>query len=351
MKRSYSLICNISVKDDIKKIKKNTKYINLHLDKISGEVFSYFIENGLEYSYAESFAELNGYIYVDYDTFIKGEVKVKSIIENMPKDLNELEKLRYIYIQLGKIMRYDINIILEKNDNFIFNNLGNINNLWGSLATGKMTNISIVKIFKYLCTLLNIDCEIISVNDYGYLCNKVIINGQVIFLDLMKDVPYIQCGFATTCFSNYNDDIELDRKIGYVHETYNNELIDNEIKKHVKMGNLDLESLLLTIQQILNVDNIRPIELGIILDGILKKYFPNQDIVINNLYINDIYGNKEHFLLITGNNKHYSYNYRKKSFVEISKQELINNLNSKKIGIYLEEEIPELEIYNTKSII
>ena len=269
----------------------------------------------------------------------------------MPSNLNMLEKLRYIYIQLGKIMSYDINIILEKNDTFIFNNLGNINNLWGALSVGKMTNISIVKIFKYLCILLNIDCEIIAINDYGYLCNKVTINNQVIILDLLKDVPYIQSGFSTMYFSNYNDDLELDRKIGYVHDTYKNEILDNEIRKYIKIGNFDLENMLLIVQQILNVDNIRPIELGIILNEILRKHYPNEDIVINNLYINDMYNNKEHFLLITGNNKHYSYNYRKKSFVEVSKQELINNLNSKKIGIYLDEVIPELEIYTTKSII
>ena len=351
MKRNNSLVCSVTKFDDIKKINRNTQYINLFLDKANGELFAYFIENGKKYSYAESFSELNGYIYVDYDTFIKGEMKVKSIIEGIPSNLSQLEKLRYIYIELGKTMSYDINVILEKNDNFIFNNLGNINNLWGSLSTGKITNISIVKIFKYLCVLSNIDCEIVSTSDYGYLCNKVVINDQVMLLDLMKDIPYIQCGFPTMYFHNYNDDIELDKKIGYVHNIYNNEIIESEIKKYIKNGNCNLEKILFIIQQVLNVDNIRPIELGIILDSIFSKYFPNHEITINNLYINDLYGNKEHFLLITGDNKHFSYNYRKKSFVEISKQELTHNLNSKKIGIYLEEEIPDLEIYNTKSII
>ena len=351
MRKCNSLVCSVSKFDDIKKINSNTKYINLFLDKTDGKLVAYFIVNGNKYSYAESFNELKGYIYVDYETFIKGETKIKSIIENIPSDLNNLEKIRYIYIELGKIMSYDINIILEKNDNFIFNNLGNINNLWGALSTGKITNTSIVKIFKYLCVLLNIECEIISTNDFGYLCNKVVIDDQVMILDLMKDIPYIQCGFSTLHFYNYNDDLELDRKIGYIHNTYNNEIIDNEIKKLIKEGNCDLREILFIIQQVLCVDNIKPIELGIILNNVLNKYFPDHQITINNLYINDMYGNKEHFLLITGNNKHFSYNYRKKSFVEVSKHELIHNLNSKKIGIYLEEEIPDLEIYNTKSII
>ena len=98
MKESSTLICNISDSKDLKKITKKTKYINLFLDKISNDVFSYFIENGSSLSYAESFTNISGYIYVDYDTFIKGETKIKEIIESMPKGLTDLEKIRYIYI-------------------------------------------------------------------------------------------------------------------------------------------------------------------------------------------------------------------------------------------------------------
>ena len=351
MKKNSSFVCRVSNIEDLKKVKKSTKYINLNIDNPNGEVFSYFIENGRKFSYAESFSELNGYIYVDYNTFINGEVKIKSIIEGIPKGLSSLEKLRYIYIEIGKIMGYDINIILEKNDNFAFNNLGHINNLWGSLSSGKITNISIVKILKYLCVLLNIDCEIVLNNDHGYLCNKVVIDDQVLFLDITKDIPYIQAGFSTKYFSSYNDDIDLDKKIGYVKKNYNNVKIDNEVKKLMKSGIYDFEDLLLIIQQTLSIDDIKPIELGIILDNILKKYCPSENICINNLYINDMYGNKEHFILLTINDRHYSYNYKKKSFIELSKQELVDNLNSRKIGIYLEEEIPNLEMYNTKSII
>lgn len=351
MKKNSSFVCRVSNIEDLKKVKKSTKYINLNIDNANGEVFSYFIENGRKFSYAESFSELNGYIYVDYNTFINGEVKIKSIIEGIPKGLSSLEKLRYIYIEIGKIMGYDINIILEKNDNFAFNNLGHINNLWGSLSSGKITNISIVKILKYLCVLLNIDCEIVLNNDHGYLCNKVVIDDQVLFLDITKDIPYIQASFSTKYFSSYNDDIDLDKKICYVKKNYNNVKIDNEVKKLMKSGIYDFEDLLLIIQQTLSIDDIKPIELGIILDNILKKYCPSENICINNLYINDMYGNKEHFILLTINDRHYSYNYKKKSFIELSKQELVDNLNSRKIGIYLEEEIPNLEMYNTKSII
>ena len=57
------------------------------------------------------------------------------------------------------------------------------------------------------------------------------------------------------------------------------------------------------------------------------------------IYIQNLY-NKEHFILITNNKKYYSYNYARNSFVEIPKEELTKNLETKKIGTYLNEKIP-----------
>lgn len=351
MKESNTIRCNIHDSKDLKKINNKTKYINLFLDKISNDVFLYFFENGNSFSYADSFINILGYIYVDYDTFIKGETIIKEIIESMPKEITDLAKVRYIYICLGKILSYDINTVIEKNDNFVFENYSIINNLWGSLSTGKVTNLSVVKIFKYLCNLLKIECEIIFANDYGYLCNKLVIDGQTIIVDLMKDIPYIQAKFSTKYFSAYNMDVNLDKSIGYIIDDYNDLNLDKKIKKLLHNENFNIYSLLKIIQESIDIDMIKPIELGIILEDIFQKYYPVEKVVINNLYINEVYGNKEHFILVSCNGKHYSYNFRKKTFVEVSKEELINSIENKQIGIYLEEEIPDLNIYNTMSMI
>ena len=74
---------------------------------------------------------------------------------------------------------------------------------------------------------------------------------------------------------------------------------------------------------------------------IFNKYCPNYEITINNLYINNSY-HKEHFILITNHKKYYSYNYSRNSFVEIPKEELTKNIESKRIGMYLNEKIPFL---------
>ena len=68
------------------------------------------------------------------------------------------------------------------------------------------------------------------------------------------------------------------------------------------------------------------------------------DISINNLFINDTYNEREHFVLISYSNKYYSFNYIRNSFVEISSEEIIKNIENNKIGIYENEIIPKISI-------
>ena len=79
--------------------------------------------------------------------------------------------------------------------------------------------------------------------------------------------------------------------------------------------------------------------MSVIYENIFNKYCPNYEIKINNLYIQNS-ANKEHFILIAYDKKYYSYNYARNSFVEIPKEELTKNIETKKIGTYLNEKIP-----------
>ena len=49
---------------------------------------------------------------------------------------------------------------------------------------------------------------------------------------------------------------------------------------------------------------------------------------------------KLEIMLFENNEKHYSFNYTKNSFVEIPKEEITKNMENKKIGTYLNERIP-----------
>ena len=323
---------------DIKKLKNsNVKYINIDIKNSDENVINFLKEFGQEYLYAESIDNKKGYIYVDYDTFFYAENIINDIITSIPIKLNQIELAKYLYTKLGKLVGYDINTIPEKNESFNFYETNTINNIWGSLVNFKATNQSYCKLYLYLCSLCKIKCEIISVNARGYLCNKLTINNHSLIVDLTSDIPFIEANFKTKHFANFNDEKELDKKIGYIKDDYN----DVKIEKDMNLINHDDENCVLNFlidtQKIINIKHIKPIELGIIYDILFNKYCPDIRININNLYINSIY--KKHFILITYNDNHYSYNYNKNTFVKIEQKQLIENIEKEKIGIYLNENI------------
>lgn len=346
MNAKYPLILNINTIDDIKKLENNniTEYININTKNPNQDIINFLIENGSKYSYSD----LNGYIYVDYDTFVQGEKIIDSIINDIPTNLSDLELCKYIYIKLGKILKYDINIMSEKNDAFNFNDINTINNIWGALSNKKATNISYTKTFAYICELVGIECDTIEVNNYKYKQNKISIkinnNPTTIICDITQDVPYIQGQFQTKYFGNYNDEFELDKKIKYITDNYNDKKIEKIGQKINYNSNTILIDILLKTQNIIDIKNIGPVELGIIYDYIFNKYVPSNHICINNLYASDIYNNREHFILISDNEHHYCYNYKKETFLEINNNDLIKNIKEEKIGIYLHEIIPNLTI-------
>lgn len=342
MKDSSQIRMNINTMDDIKKLEqnKNVKYVNIDIINPNLEVIYYLIDHGQNYSYSEQIDNQNGYIYVSHDIFKKSQLFILDIINSIPVELNELEIARYLYITIGKNLGYDINILPDKNDTFSLKNISIINNIWGSLFMTKGTNSSFSKLYLYLCHLMNIDCKLITTSKLGYLKNQLTIDKSNIVVDITQDIPYIQAGFQTKNFVGYNNNLKLDQKIAYIKDDY------NENKIELILRNLDyskssvFKTILLKTQEIIDVSNLKPIELGIIYETIFNKYCPNYDISINNLYIYNQYHDREHFILITQNKKYYSYNYSRNSFVEISKDEITKNFENKKIGMYRNEHIP-----------
>ena len=227
-----NIVLTVKDKQDINMLKNNNiKYLNIDIVNVDSEIIDYLKENGGKYLYAESINNRGGYIYVDYNTFFLGEKIINSIISNIPKNLKEIEKAKYLYITLGKFVGYDINTMPEKNETFNFGEVNTINNIWGAICNLKATNQSYCKIYMYLCSLIGIKCDIVSVNNKGFLCNKLTIDNNCLIVDLTGDVPFIQAGFKTRFFSNYNDEIELDKKIGYIKDNYSEIKIDKILKR------------------------------------------------------------------------------------------------------------------------
>lgn len=353
MKDSSQIRMNLQSMKDIKKLEnnQNIKYINIDIMNPNLEVIYYLIEHGQAYSYSESIDNQNGYIYVSHDIFKQSQLFILDIINSIPINLNELEVARYLYITIGKNLGYDINILPDKNETFNLKNINIINNIWGCLSLTKGTNASFTKLYLYLCRIMNIDCQLIITSKLGYLKNILTINNTNLTVDITQDIPYIQANFKTKNFTGYNDNIELDQKICYIKDDYSDKKIETILR------NLDYsqpnipKQILLKTQEIIGAGNLKPIELATIYDIIFSKYCPNFEITINNLYINDMSNNKEHFILINYDNKCYSYNYTKNSFVEISPEEIKNNIEKKKIGIYLNEKLPFLTTPKEKVIL
>ena len=341
MKDREQLILNIKAPEDMDKLSnaESIKYVNIDITNPNKKIIDYLLTNGQDLSFSYTIENRPGYIYIDYETFRKGQILIEEIINNIPDSLTSLEKCKYLYIKLGSFIGYDINCIEEKNEIPNLSTINTINNIWGSISNGKGTNKSITELFYYLCRLAQIDCKLIIINEFGYQKNIVSIDNTEIILDLTCDIPYIQSGYKTRFFGTYNDDEELDKKIGYLIDEYSEKKLEKAVKRLDYKDENFFYSLLLLTQDIVNVSNIQPIELGIIYNDIFNKYCPDQKININNLYINSE-GKKEHFILITNEGKHYSFNYTKNSFVTISEKELSKNLEERKLGIYSEENLP-----------
>ena len=342
MKNKDSLILSISTKEDINKITDNTKYINIDITNPNHEVITYFKKNGHNYKYADKTNDILGYNYVDYNTFIKAETIIDLIFASMPNDLTKIEISKYLYISAAKYLSYNINIDESKNEIYNLTLMNEANNLWGSLSTGNVTDITASKIYYYLCRRLDIETNIEIDESTKESLTKLIIDNQVLITDLYEDIPFIWANMQTRYFATYNDDANLDKRIKYLKNKYTDYYLDKALK-NIDYTNEECVWLILNkTKDILNIETIKPSCLSTIYKYIFNKYCKNYNIKINNLFLNSNF--KKHFILISYNNIHYSYNYKKKEFSIVNNTDIIENINEGKIGLYYGELIPSIDI-------
>lgn len=343
MKNKPSLIVQIADIKDLDKIKRDTKYINLDITNLNHDVITYFKENGSDFLYSDKINDNLGYTYATYNDFINAEEIIDLIYAKMPNNLSELEMAKYLYVNLAKYVSFDINSDYEKNSLYNIDLTSKINNLWSSLSLGSISNISISKIYYYLCKRLSIDSEIIFDDTTNEYQNSLVINNQILKVNLFRDIPYIKVNMKTRYFATYNEDIYLDKKIKYIKDKHNDYYLDKVLKNINYTSEECIKEILAKTQRIINIDNTNPNELRIIYNEIFVKYCPNYNIKINNLFLNRF--GKIHFIMISYGDNHYSYNYRKKTFVKVNRTDIINNINIGKIGLYLNEYIPNINNY------
>lgn len=342
-----NVIVSIYNKDDINKITDDTRYINICIDSVSDDVIHYFILNGRNYLYTDSIDFRNGFIYASYDIFNYAETIIDNIICNMPNELDILEKIRYVYIYLGKVIGSDINTLDSSNEFISYSNVSVNNNIWSALSSGMIGNVSVCKLFLYVCHRLGIKCELINSNIKGTLANKVYMDNDFIIVDLFNDLYNIHGGFSTIYFDKYNDDKDMDKKINYIKDEYMNYYIDSVLKDFTYDEDNVLDSILSLTSSVINIASIGTLELSKIYKYLFEKYISSYVIKINNFFVKDNLGVKKHFVVFGYNDSYYSFNYSKGCFVRLNKDIIGCNIDSNRIGIY---DYEEFEL-NEKSVV
>lgn len=329
---------SIKSSDDLKKISNKTKYINIATDNGDKEVVDYFINNGREYCYSELDTSYRGYVYVPYEIFRDGEDIIERMIDKIPNNFSTLEKVRYVYIFLGRLLSLDINSMEEKNDIISLTTMGNTQNIWGALVKRKITRKTSSILLMYVYSRMGIKCERVYNGINGSVANKIYLDDDnFIVVSLADDMGNIQGKFRTMYFDNYNDDRVIDKKIGYIKDKYMDEIIDTALGKISYTEENVLEEILSKSSAVLDIKVVGVYELCEIYRKIFKMYCPNYDIRINNLYVSRNYYQKEHFIVISYGDRMYSYNYSKDYFMIVDGNDLAKNIDSNRIGIYEDE--------------
>ena len=340
MKNKSSKILKVLSVKDLDKITTETKYILLDITNPDHNIITYFMEYGEAFLYSDIIEDAPGYTYVNYEEFLKAEKIIDIIYANMPCDLTKLEMAKYLYISLAKCISLDINSDQNKNDIYNLSLMSTINNLWGSLSIGNVTDLSTTKIYYYLCRRLDINATIIFDNDSKHSLTKLLIDNQILITDLYQDIAYIKCNMQTRHFATYNDEEIIDKKIKYLKNKYGDYYIDKILKNIDYTKEECIYTILQRTMNVIDINTIKPIELSIIYKYVFNKYCPNYNVKINNLYLNN--SAKSHFIMISYNNNHYSYNYKQKKFIKVKDEDIIDNLSLGKIGLYHNEFIPNI---------
>lgn len=183
---------------------------------------------------------------------------VDSIIQSIPNNLTQLEKARYIYIELGKQRRFDTRYyygntstrkrIYEK---------AQASRLKPNIIRNKKTIICVTlsEVYKNALKQIGIDCEIVPNGIFGdkHVIPIVTLNDEKrgklrIRADLQQDLEAIQTGMSTVEFGTVNryekdydvineyDLRKIDQKIGYIKDYYRDADIETARKAVIEMN-------------------------------------------------------------------------------------------------------------------
>ena len=163
--------------------------------------------------------------FIDYDR----------IIDEMPEGLTQIEKARYIYVQLGKYFSYDERYITSQSDEEkreIFDR--DIEDI----VDDKVVCTSLSRIYENLLNRVGIKAKTVLIpgERLGHAFTELEIDGNKYFTGLIRDLMRIKTGFKTKEFmidnpDRFGEDSEytvlsdedlkrIDDKVGYTYNRY-----------------------------------------------------------------------------------------------------------------------------------
>lgn len=161
------------------------------------------------------------------------KISIKRIIEEMPKDLTDIEKLRYAYLRCGQILSYDRDYLYDKiNDD---NGYEKYNKEIDILKLEEEKQDNKLKVTCKQMSELNVKTvnnifgrEIAKEIGYkkgtqNHVAVLVQLDGNYYFMDLYNDIYRIQKGLTTKYFAPSQKNLKIQRKRYYS--------IDKSLKK------------------------------------------------------------------------------------------------------------------------
>ncbi len=166
------------------------------------------------------------------------KISINNILKNMPNNLSDLEKVRYIYIEIGKIFSYNRDFLYVSNYRIlddIYSDTITINMIENGNYQNKINSIckQTAEIEANTINLLNgnITARIVGYNkeEQDHVAVVATIDGKDYFLDISPDLYKIQKGMkpkgfakssqaldGTTCEIISDEELtRIDEKIGY----------------------------------------------------------------------------------------------------------------------------------------
>ncbi|MDD2376737.1 MAG: hypothetical protein PHD15_04330 [Clostridia bacterium] len=279
---------------------------------------------------------------------------ISRIKNEMPNNLNEISKARYIYIELGKIVYFD--------PNYIYGNSRSKNKIYKEITYNKHTlnekfksKIIICKslsyIYEYILNIFGIHIYTTNATDDKHVYNEIITKDKKIyFADLQLDLENIQSRSKTKFFGTGQDYYfsvidennlrEIDKSIGYIDNF--NDYTDNNIEKFklTLPNNLELDQKVELIMEYIysseNTKNMKFIEISHYYNYVFDQILDTES--KKNLYyaycFNNYDKNKQYISIISvdvkkSNSKNYILYENNCKYIPIEQEEIVLMLKNK----------------------